>query len=303
MDIAKLVLNQTSLMFLLMSVGFVLRKLGLLSVQGVKELCNLLIYIVIPAVIIKAYFIEKTPQITQELILSFVFAIVALTIAMVIAWIVFGKRFPVENFSTSFASAGFIGIPLVNAVLGIQAVFYITGMVACLNILQYTYGQSLLKGDFKNLTLRKILLNPIIIGLGIGLLIYFTEFKTPDIFKNVVNSAALLNAPIAMFVVGTYLTQVKISTLIKSKITFLTSFLRLLIIPIVTILVFSLIPGNPLIKLAVLLAASAPVGLNVVVFCQLNDVDCMDGVKDVCMSSVLSILTMPLIVFISSFFI
>ncbi len=303
MDIAKLVLNQTILMFLLMSIGFVLRKLGMLSVQGVKELCNLLIYVVIPAVIIKAYFIEKTPQITYELFLSFVFAIVALAISMMIAWIVFGKRFPVENFSTSFASAGFIGIPLVNAVLGLQAVFYITGMVACLNILQYTYGQSLLKGDFKSLTLRKIFLNPIIIGLGIGLLIYFTGIKIPDLFKSVVNSASALNAPIAMFVVGTYLTQVKITTLLKSKITFLTSFIRLLIIPILTILVFSVIPGNPLMKLAVLLAASAPVGFNVVVFCQLNNVDCTDGVKDVCLSSVLSILTMPLIVYLASFFI
>jgi len=303
MDIALLVLNQTILMFLLMSVGFVLRKMGLLSVQGVKELCNLLIYVVIPSVIIKAYFIEKTDQITNELLLSFVFAIVALAISMLVAWIVFGKRYPVENFSTSFASAGFIGIPLVSAVLGLQAVFYITGMVACLNILQYTYGQSLLKGDFKSLTLRKILLNPIIIGLGIGLLIYFTGFKTPEMIKSVVNSASALNAPIAMFVVGTYLTQVDFTTLIKSKITFLTSFFRLLVIPILTLLVFSLIPGNALMKLAVLLAASAPVGFNVVVFCQLNNVECTDGVKDVCMSSVLSILTMPLIVYIASYFI
>lgn len=303
MDISRLVLNQTILMFLLMSIGFVLKKMNLLSVQGVKELCNLLIYIVIPAVIIKAYFIEKTAQITNELLLSFVFAIVALAISMVVAWIVFGKRFPVENFSTSFASAGFIGIPLVNAVLGLKAVFYITGMVACLNILQYTYGQSLLKGDFKSLTLKKILLNPIIIGLGVGLLFYFTEFKTPEIVKSVVNSASALNAPIAMFVVGSYLTQVKFASLIKSKITFLTSLFRLLIIPIITILVFSLMPGNALIKLAVLLAASAPVGFNVVVFCQLNNVDCTNGVMDVCLSSVLSILSMPLIVYISTFFI
>jgi predicted permease len=303
MEIALLVMNQTILMFLLMSVGYVLRKMGLLSVQGVKELCNLLIYIVIPAVIIKAYFIEKSVQTTNDLLLSFVFAITALALSMSIAWIVFGKRFPVENFSTSFASAGFIGIPLVNAVLGLQAVFYITGMVACLNILQYTYGQSLLKGDFKSLTLRKILLNPIIIGLGIGLLVYFSGFKAPEIVKSVINSASALNAPIAMFVVGTYLTQVDFMTLIKSKITFITSFFRLLLIPIVTILVFSLIPGNPLIKLAVLLAASAPVGFNVVVFCQLNDVDCTPGVKDVCLSSILSILTMPLIVYLSTFFI
>lgn len=303
MDISLLVLNQTILMFLLMSIGFVLKKMNLLSVQGVKELCNLLIYIVIPAVIIKAYFIEKSVQITNELLLSFLFAIVALAISMLVAWIVFGKRFPVENFSTAFASAGFIGIPLVNAVLGLKAVFYITGMVACLNILQYTYGQSLLKGDFKSLTLKKILLNPIIIGLGLGLLVYFTEFKTPEIIKSVVNSASALNAPIAMFVVGSYLTEVKITSLIKSKITFLTSLFRLIIIPIITILVFSFIPGNALIKLAVLLAASAPVGFNVVVFCQLNDVDCTDGVKDVCLSSVLSILSMPLIVYISTFFI
>lgn len=111
-----------------------------------------------------------------------------------------------------------------------------------------------------------------------------------------------MNGPLAMIVLGAYLAQVPLKELFTDKLTYLCAVVRLLLIPVLTMACFCLIPDRyGIVRLAVLLAAAAPVGSNVAIFAQLYHKEYTDAVKDVCLSTVFSILTMPLVIGIANY--
>ena len=118
----------------------------------------------------------------------------------------------------------------------------------------------------------------------------------------VIDTLASMNGPLAMIVLGAYLAQVPLRELFTDKLTYLCAAVRLLLIPVLTMGFLFLIPDTyATVRLAVLLAAAAPVGSNVAIFAQIYHKEYTDAVKDVCLSTVFSILTMPLVTGLANF--
>jgi hypothetical protein len=169
--------------------------------------------------------------------------------------------------------------------------------VSLLNILQWTYGIWIMTKDRSAISLKKIPTNPIVISFVVGMLLFFLPVTLPEVLSGVVGTLATMNGPLAMIVLGAYLAQLPFKDLVTDKLTYLCTVVRLLVIPVATILVLFLLPDSySTIRLAVLLAAAAPVGANVAIFAQLYGKEYTDAVKDVCLSTICSIVTMPLIV-------
>ena len=134
------------------------------------------------------------------------------------------------------------------------------------------------------------------IGLCIGLLLFFLPIQLPAEITSVISTLASMNGPLAMIVLGTYLAQIRLSELFNDKGTYLCSVIRLFLIPVATALLLLALPDEyKTMKLALLFAAAAPVGANVAIFAQLYGQDYTEAVKDVCMSTVFSIVSMPVI--------
>jgi hypothetical protein len=151
--------------------------------------------------------------------------------------------------------------------------------------------------DKSAISLKKIPTNPIVISFVVGMLLFFMPVTLPEVLSSVVGTLASMNGPLAMIVLGAYLAQIPFKALVTDKLTYLCTMVRLLIIPVVTIPVLFLLPDSfSTIRLAVLLAAAAPVGANVAIFAQIYGKEYTDAVKDVCLSTICSIITMPLIV-------
>ena len=129
-----------------MIIGLILSKTGLLTERGSKELANILLYIVIPCVIIRSYITEFTTNKLYGLLLSALLAIIAFIISIAVSYTVYGVRKPIANFGTAFCNAGFIGIPLITAVFGSDAAFYVASFASILNLLQWTYGIVVITG-------------------------------------------------------------------------------------------------------------------------------------------------------------
>jgi len=295
MEAAQIAIKQTAVMFLYMLAGYSLFRTKKLTEKGSREIASLLVCMVIPAVIINSFCVEYSTEQLIKLGISTLLGATALILAMGIARLVFRKN-PVENFGTAFSNAGFMGIPLVKAALGSEAVFYLVGITAMLNILQATYGVSVLTGGRKKASLRTVLMNPILIGTVIGLAMFLSGLGTrlPGVITTTISGISALNSPLAMIVLGSYLAQGSFVRLITTKSSYYVSLWRLVLIPVVTVGVFLLLPGDGNMKLAVLLAAAAPVGANVAVYAQLNDLDYSYACQVVALSTVLSIVTMPL---------
>lgn len=301
MSIGLILLRQIIIMFLFMAVGFLLYKNKKISLQGNRELGTLLLYIILPASIIKSYLTEFTREKLMGLLLSLLMAALALAVSMLVSGIVFGSRHKVEHFSAAFSNAGFIGIPLVKAIVGEEGIFYLAAFVAMLNILQWTYGVVVMSGKREAISKKKLITNPIVIALGIGLVFFFLPLQVPGILSESLTMTANMTAPVAMIILGVYLGQMEGKELFQGKEVLLCSLLRLVVIPLLTFGVLSLFSGEYLaIKLAVLTAAAAPVGSNVAIFAQLNGLGYTEAVKNVTVSTIFSIVTMPVILSIAA---
>ena len=283
-------------MALLSAVGVYLSRKGFLSPQGTKDLGAILLRVIIPCVIVKSYITEFSRERLLELALSAGLALIGFILAMVISYLVFGKRRRLENFAASFCNAGFIGIPLAQAIIGEEGVFYIAASVALLNLFQWTYGVYIMADRKDAISAKTIAKNPVVIAIVIGVVLFVSQIPVPGIVTSTLGYIAGMNTPIAMILMGTYLAKLPLKKLLDKRAYGCVLF-RLVIIPAVILLVFWVLPvSNADIALAAFLAAATPVGANICVFAQQYDCDYEFSVVTVCLSTLLSVITVPLLV-------
>ena len=291
-----ILLRQIAIMALLIAVGVVLRRKGYLSEQGTKDLGAILLRIIIPCVIIKSYIVPRTPERIQALALSAGLALLGFLAAMVLAYVVFGKRRRMENFAAAFCNAGFIGIPLAQAAIGEEGVFYVAASVALLNLFQWTYGVYIMADRRDAISARNVVKNPVVIGIVIGVVLFFTAVPVPEIVTSTLGYIAGMNTPVAMILMGTYLAQLSWRELLDRRAWGGVA-MRLVVIPAVILLLFWLLPINSTdVAMAAFLAAATPVGANICVFAQQYGCDYKLSVVTVCQSTVVSIVTVPALV-------
>ncbi len=301
MDIVLLLLKQNLIMFLYLLIGYFLFRKKLVSTQGSADIGRMLLYVVMPIAIIKSYLVDFSMEKLEGLAVSFVLAILSLLLAIVIARLFFKKDSGIERFGVAFSNAGFIGIPLVQMTLGEEAVFYVASFVALLNILQWTYGVLVITGDKSAISFAKIRTNPIVLSFMAGILLFFLPVSLPAAVTGIIGTIASMNGPLAMIVLGVYLAQIPLKSLFTDKKVYLATAVRLLVIPALTIVLMMLFPDKYLmVKLTILIAASAPVGSNVAIFAQIYDKDYTQAVKEVCMSTLFCIITLPIMLGIAN---
>ena len=304
MDIVLLVIRQIIIMCIYMAIGYTLFKTKKITKEGSANMATLLVWVIIPVVITKSFCVVPTQERIHAMLLSALATVLVLGASLVISHVFF-KKDPIANFGASFCNAGFLGVPLVAATVGEHAVFYIAFFVALLNIGQWVYGVALITNKKMKLDLPT-LLHPLMLSVAIGLVLFFTGWgaKLPSVITGTMVGISGANAPLAMVVLGVYLAQADFKTLFTEKRLYFISFTRLILIPLVTLaLLFGLkflMPSmDNTIILALLLTGSAPVGANVAVYAQLHGKDYVYATKTVVNSTLLSLLTMPLMVLLA----
>lgn len=288
-------------MFLYMFAGYILFRTEKLTIRGSRDIAAILVWLVIPAVIVNSFCVEFSRLKLIQLVQSALISALGIGIAMIIAALIF-KNHPIDNFGCAFSNAGFVGIPLVQAALGNEAVFYIVAIVAMMNMLQWSYGVKVITGERSMVGLRHLIINPIFVSIIMGLIIFVTGTGAhlPDIISSTLSGLSSLNAPLAMLVLGSYLAQSDMKKMFTSGHLYWVSAVRLLIIPAVTLLVFRFIPIEHSIFLTVFIALSTPAGANVAVYANLYDADYPYACQVVAITTLISIITLPLMILISS---
>lgn len=290
-----IVLRQIVIMFVYMAIGGLLFQKGLITKEGSKSLANLLLYAVLPCVVVKSFCVARTPERMSGLLVSFLAALGILLLAMAVSHLLFKKN-PIDDFGAAFSNAGFMGFPLVAAVQGSEAIFYAAGFVALLNALQWTYGQSLISGDPSYRSPKAILKNPLVLSLLLGMLIFCFELPVPTIASDLLAALAALNAPLAMVILGVYLAQTDAKTLFNDPHLYVVAAARLMLIPLLTARMLKLLPAQyAAIATTLVIVAAAPIGSNVAVYAQKLGKDYAYAVRGVCLSTLLSAITMPLL--------
>lgn len=289
-----ILIKQVLVMFLLMAVGFTLHKQGLFSPTCAKDLGAILVKLVIPVVIIQSFLSVPAYEMLQEIAQGAVLSAIAMLVALVVSSILFGRRLCVEKFASFTCNAGFVGIPLVSAVFGSHLVLHIGILIALNNLAQWTYGVFALTNDLQSIRPKKVLLGPGVLSIAIGFLLVFLRVPIPDFFQTALGQLSNLSAPLSMLLLGNYLAQTKPASFIGKRSLWYAVLCRLIVIPLATLWIFALLPvGDATLKMAILLAASTPVGANIVVFTSEFCGEYEASTQSVCLSTLLSVVTLP----------
>ncbi len=301
---------QVLVLFILMLLGFVGNKTRLINKEGSKVMSDVVMYFVTPCLIINSFSkMQNDAEHLNGLIVCFAAFFIIMAATILLVHIIFrGKneqKMRVLRFGVVFSNVGYMGIPLQEAVLGTEGVFYGSVCVGVFNILVWTYGVICSSGSSKNMSVKKLIFNPGLLAVVTGLVIFLFSVPLADYVPPVSISLeymANLNTPIAMMVIGFNLASSDIAASLKSASTYVVTLLRLIIIPTVSLFALLIcgIKGDILVSLVI--AASAPVAAVTTVFTIKYENDVNTSVNLVAFTTLLSIITMPAIVALAQMF-
>lgn len=297
MDIIVTVLGQIGMMFVLMLIGFFMYRRKMVDDHGVSQMSNLLLWVVNPLVMLTRYQMEFSMEKLIQLGWSLVLGFCVLGLGIVLSKVFARKDQRIDQFALTFPNAGFMGIPLIQGLLGGDSIFYLSAYLTCFGILSYTYGIYLVTGDKKDVSFERVARNPAIIAVLLGLLIFVSPVKLPNFVYRACDSVGSMNTPLAMIVLGTYVAKSKIIELFNDKHTYYVCFIKLLVIPIITCLIFKFIPESlEEVRMVMYITSTTPVGVTIPMFSQKYGGDYVYGARIVGLSTILSLLTIPLMV-------
>ena len=298
---------QVCVLFALMAVGAVCRRVRLVDEASVKGIVNVLLLVVTPSLIIDSFQRPFDPAMVHGFFWAF-----AIAVSAHVAIILFARLFsrgddrsrPVLRLAMVFSNAGFMGIPLEQAILGAEGVFYGIVYVVVFNFFMWSWGlyemkfkveSEKFKVGFRAKDLRPMVVNPGTVGIAIGLPLFFASVSLPAILKTPISLLAGLNTPLAMLVIGFYLAGADFRRVVRMPSAYLAAAIRLVAYPLAMVaLLFPLRAHFPReMMLALVTAASAPVAAMVSMFASKfsRDVDLSVGL--VSGTTLLSIFTMP----------
>lgn len=292
------VVGKVAVILILILVGCFITKRGILTERGASEITTVLIKLVTPCVIINSFVGNEGELDAVLLIMAMVLPAVWQLMGLGLSLLVFRKepqeRQKVLRFSVIFSNVGFMGIPLVQGIVGDKGVIYASFGVVVFNLLCWTYGYSMMSGGAR-LDLKTVLLNPGVVGLVIGLPIYFLKLQLPGIIAEPLGYIADLNTPLAMLVVGSYIARADLRSFMSDLSVYKVSLLRLIAVPAAMLGVLMLLRPEKDLFLATVVQAATPVAANAVLFAVQYKRDSELASKLVAVSTVLSILTIPVL--------
>lgn len=232
--------GQVIVMFLLMAVGFTMTRMKMLTPDGSTQLNKLLLNVVTPAVLLNSFNRDFEWGLFGSLGICMLLCAASIGIAVAVAFIFVHGRDELrrtERFAVCFSNCGFFGIPLVAAVLGQDAVIYASCGITAFNLGCWTFGRIMLTGGggSAGAAIKKVLLNPGVIGVVLGLALFFSPIKLPSPIAGAVGHLANLNTPVAMIVVGSFMARADLKAALRSFGVWKVCFLRLVVIPALTL--------------------------------------------------------------------
>lgn len=305
MQISILLMQEIIKLFVIMFMGYAVVKAGLMKASESKSVSVILVYLVNPCVIVNAFQVEYTPEVQKGLILAVMAAVVIHLLYLLLTAIL---KHPlhlnvIERATAIYSNAGILVIPLVQVLLGQEYVIYSSAFITVQLVLLWTHCKSMLCEESK-LEWKKILLNVNIISIFVGVILFVLRVSLPSGVQSVLGMMNNLMGPLGMLLAGMVIADVSMKNVFLRKRNYLSAALRLLIYPVLSLAVMKIIslfaPVSDFkqILLTVYLASVTPACTTVTSMAQLYDKDAGYASSLYVLTTLLSIVTMPVMVYL-----
>lgn len=303
MHISLLLMEQIIQLFLMIFMGFVIVKAGLLKSEDSRVLSVIVLYLIVPCVIINAFQVDYTKDTVQGLLIALA-ASVLTQIVLLIMISVFGKLIhlnEVEVASIYYSNSGNLIVPIVTFILGKEWVLYGCVFMSVQLIFLWTHCKKIISRE-ASYDWKKIVLNINMISIVIGVILFFTRIHLPSDINSTLSAVGSMIGPASMIVTGMLFAGMNLKKIFTNKRVYFVSFLRLIVVPIIALFLIKCSQlatfssnGNKL-MLIVFLAIITPSASTVTQMCQVygNDSQYASAINVV--TTLFAIVSMPAMV-------
>lgn len=298
------ILMQMIQLFLVMALGYILFKVNILDEIMNKRLTTLVLSVTTPAMIMGSVLNTKVTQELNDILFVFLIGLLTYIILPIIGFIIVKvMRVPKSQqglyiFMTVFSNIGFMGFPVMKAIFGNDAVFYTAIFNMIFNLFVFTIGKKIMSfGTSQKIEINiKSILSPGVIASLIALVVYFTRLQFPTVIVSTINMIGDITTPIAMIIIGSTLATIPLKEVFTEFRIYPYTLIKQIIVPIIIYPLLKLFIDDSLILGVTLIMISMPVGNSAVLFANEYGGDVSLAAKNIFMTTLFSILTIPFIV-------
>lgn len=288
--------------------GWCISKLGFMKAEFERELSRLLLQVALPCLVLSSALGDdvQLPSVADTFSLmglSIVMYVVAIVIVFAVTAVL---RVPKGTecsyrFAVLFGNAGFIGFPVVQAVLGKQALLYASIALIPLNIFMFTVGVMLFSGAQGGLkkqlrNLAACCKNPGLIASVVVLVIVLTGWTDWGVVGDSISIVGTMTTPAALLLMGSSIAKYHPLDMLTNWRAYVAVAFRLVIVPVACLAVARVWPGmTPMFITTLVLEMAMPVGSNGTLYCLQYGKDARPMMQCAFLSIICSILTIPLV--------
>ena len=299
------VFSQVMILAIMIAVGFAAAKAGIMTEEGARCCTDIALIIVTPCVIIKSLLREYDHAVMKSLLKAFLLIFLVQVLLIVLSHIFLHSknkaRERVLRFGSIFANCGFMSLPLQQALLGEDGTLYGSAYVIVFNLITWSYGVFLISGDRKYIQPKKLFINPGIIGLAVGLIIFVLSLPVPEVIISVIDYMAAIYTPLPMLIIGYHLAQNNALSALKDVKCIISVLLSMIVYPLAVLGFLYIIGTRGTLLVSIVISVSAPVAAVTTMFSSIFGADTPLSIDMVSVSTLLSIATMPLVISLAQY--
>ncbi|MDR0463260.1 MAG: AEC family transporter [Pseudomonadales bacterium] len=288
---------------LMVLVGIILGKTKLWPQNINRTVSNILLTVAMPCALFMAFPQSFDQDLLALFLQSLGFSVLAFAIIITVSRLILSKKLVkkshnIHQFAFVFNNASFIGFPLVLTTFGPEGLIPYAGLMFVFSILLFSYGVFLIEKKFSPKHIITIILNPNIIAVTLGLLVFLFSVQLPEFSNNAIRHLGSMTTPLSLLLIGAILSQANWLKLLKKKQLFITCTLQLLLVPTIMFVILTLLGAPLLIRQVLVIIQALPTATSLALFAEKYKDDVVEASSLVFISTILSVITLPLIVFL-----
>lgn len=293
-------LNLQVMLFILMAVGMLVKKAGIMTSENRKSFSNLLINVILPCNIISSFMggIEISPAFLKNCVLAVVLSAVIQIFVTYFNKLLFRKaataRKNVMSYGMICSNSSFIGLPVAEELYGSLGVLYTSIFQIPVRFTMWTAGLALFTDVDRKAAFKKLMKHPCIIAIFIGFVLMILPFSLPEFLNDTIYSVSKCTTPVSMFVIGAILADADIKTMFSKEVLYFT-FWRLLGLPLLIWIVLLPFHLDKLLVSICVIMSGMPAGSTTSILADQYGGDAMFASQMTFVSTLLSIITIPVL--------
>lgn len=300
------IIIKVAMLYVIMAVGVVINKIGIISDEGSANISRLIIYVTMPCAILSGITSSKGIAKSEALMIFVIFAI-SFILLMILSYLFSKILFvnktyqPFYRFIAMFGNVAFIGIPMSIAIIGKHAILLTSVTVMMYNVMFFSYGVYLLNKTSekkkKNKSILLALLNPGSISAVLGLVLFFLDIEIPALINQPIDMLGSLTSALAMIVIGVSLNKINMRKVVRDYKTIIIVLQKMLLCPILLALLLKFIGLTGTGAMVAIILAGMPVSMSsAIVANEYNPLYSTKMAQTVVMATVMLLFTVPVLV-------